>query len=279
MTISATANRERWQTTRERNPLSQRMATAHEHLVNVALGHETGTTLFVGSPGVGKTHEVEAVCKAHDRGYMRIQSCTDLKLLDYLERCSNYNLLAIVDDADAIWTTKKSVQMLLEITKPRDDRGRRRYTHGSARNERTYNLDRTQIIFLSNTDVTNVRSFSPSVRPAMGAMVDRSSVISVHAEDEHIYNHACALAILDGIFARYPLEVQNDALRWFALNRFRVASPTIRTLTKVMRKRSMYPDTWERHLAMEERLDSEAPEMHLHEDDVPRVIPILRAAA
>ena len=59
--------------------------------------------MFVGSPGVGKTHLVERTCANHKRSYMRIQSCTDLRMLEYLERCSIYGMLAVVDDADCLW--------------------------------------------------------------------------------------------------------------------------------------------------------------------------------
>ena len=169
--------------------------------------------------------------------------------------------------------------MLLEATKPVDNRGRRRYTHGSARDERTYNLDRLQMVILSNTDLRSRSSFSRAVRPAMDALIDRGTVITVHADDDDIYHHTCSLAILDGIYCQYSVAVQNDALRWFAVNRLRVASPTIRTLSKAMRKRALYPSTWERHLAMEERLDAEAMALHVAEDEIPQIVPITRVLA
>ena len=279
MIFTSEANRERWQATRDASPLSETMAVLGEHAQAIAAGRINEPTIVCGPRGCGKSHAFQDACRQHNRGVLHIKSATDLGLLEELEVAARRRYLAIIDDSDAIWTSKSKLQILLEATKPVSAGEHRRYRHKTKTDEYVYCFDNLVTVILSNVNITDMSTFGRSVRPSLQALADRCATIVVRASREDVYEHTCSLAILDEIYRADTLEVQNDALRWFAVHRDFLHSVTPRMLRKIIETRRVFPSSWERQLRLRLQVEEGVEPMYVPEHEIPRVVPALRTAA
>ena len=208
-------------------------------------GAQGEALIICGPPGVGKSRLFVNWFDKSKRRFEVIKSGTKLGLVVALDRCARKRLVALLDDVDLFLHDPDMLDVLLTATAPLRE-GSRVYVNTLKSKTERFCFDHLAIIIITNTDITDLKQFRPSVRAKISALISRCMVVSIKATRDEIFDYTCWLAISEEMLrgAGLTLSETNEVLDFFARHRNRLNDLSPRTLLKMASRRLHHPTIW-----------------------------------